>query len=68
MKVLCINCNEKSELKVGEVYTVFNHVDHFYLLEELITPGFVMWFHESQFAPLSDADETDLLIKRKMNK
>ena len=68
MKVLCINCNEKSDLKVGEVYTVAKHQDNFYLLNELITPGFVMWYHESQFAPLSDADETELLIKRKMNK
>ena len=68
MKVICINCNEKSELTFGEVYTVHKHIDNFYLFEEMIKPGFVMWFHESQFIPLSDADETDLLIKRKMNK
>ena len=68
MKVLCINCNEKSELKVGEVYTVLRHQGNFYLLEEFLKAGFGLYFHESQFMPLSDADETDLLIKRKMNK
>lgn len=68
MKVICINCNEKSDLKPGCIYTVHKHVDHFYLFEEMIETGFAMWYHESQFIPLSEADETDLLIKRKLNK
>jgi hypothetical protein len=65
MKVLCINCNEKSDLKVGEVYTVIDNLFGFFLLKEFNKSG--IWFNESQFAPLSDADETDLLIKRKMS-
>ena len=66
-QVICINCSVNSKLKVGEIYTVNQHIDNFYLFYDYFGTG-VNLFHESQFIPLSDADETDLLIKRKMNK